>query len=365
MQPPPPLDDDVRGDDERTSAPPAHELNARRLRSVFLDLFGRPPYLAERERWAGQGLSDLLEVALDRSSELHAELWGNWLDEQLYYFLLIDNFRPQAERVRTLPEDLVGRRIGVRDAIHRICLCSSFDQRNPGADTFVTVVMEQLLGIVVQDDKRELEIGKRVYDGHPGRFLGQSGNSQADVVRIAIEDNRMPRRFLAREYGRILRREPSSRDLRGWARDLDRNPYAYLELLSEWLLSDAYVERLSELAPQPNRMFVKSLHVDLFDRLPEEEESRRMRDALDGLSDPGPLRWVIARLMLDSGRTLVPGRAQIEDPTQWVGGLFERLLGRPAESQELSEFVSVYHDPACRPQTLVYALLTHPEYHHY
>ena len=354
-------DDDLRQDDEeRTAAPPANALDARRLRSAFLDLYGRPPFLAERETWSGRGLAELLDDALGNE-----EFWKHWLSEQLYYFLLIDNFRPQAERVRALPQDLVARRVGVRDAIHRVCLSSSFDQRNPGSDTFVSVVMEQLLGVVVQDDKRELEIGKRVYDGHPGRFLGQQGNSQADVVRIAIEDARFLRRFLEREHQRLLRRAPGSRELRDRARELDRNPLDYLDLLRDWYQSEHYATRLTELAPQSNRMFVRSLHVDLFDRLPDEDESRRMRDALDGLSDPGPLRWVIARMMLDSGHAQLPARGAIADPTQWIGELFERFLGRAAEAGELAEFVSVYHDPACRPQTIVYALLTHPDYHHY
>ena len=77
-------------------------------------------------------VSDLLEVALDRSSELHAELWGNWLDEQLYYFLLIDNFRPESESIRALPGELARGELDVVSAIHRIVLSPNFNQRNPG-----------------------------------------------------------------------------------------------------------------------------------------------------------------------------------------------------------------------------------------
>ena len=91
-------DDDLRQDDEeRSAAPPANALDARRLRSAFLDLYGRPPFLAERQTWSGRGLAELLDEALGNE-----EFWTHWLSEQLYYFLLIDNFRPQAERVRAL-----------------------------------------------------------------------------------------------------------------------------------------------------------------------------------------------------------------------------------------------------------------------
>ena len=68
--------------------------------------------------------------------------WRAWLEEQLYYFLLVDNFRPTSQRVLDAPGDLSKGKIGAREALHRIVLSASFDRRNPGPDTFVTVVME-------------------------------------------------------------------------------------------------------------------------------------------------------------------------------------------------------------------------------
>ena len=73
----------------------------------------------------------------------------------------------------------------------------------------------------------------------------------------------------------------------------------------------------------------------------------------------------MARLLLDSGKTTVPDKAEIRDATAWVGGLFERLLGRPAADDELKTFVTAFHDPACRPTTVVYAIVSHTEYHRY
>ena len=354
-------DDEVGPDDgPRTEAPPAYALDAKLLRRAYLDLFGRPPLADERERWGGKGLRELLEAELGS-----AAYWSHWLDEQLYYFLLIDNFRPRSERVVAIPADLAGGEIGVQDALHRIVLSSSFDQRNPGADTFVTVVMEQLLGITVQEDVRELEIGKSLYDGSPGRFLGNSGNSQADVVRIAIEDKRMLRLLVRREYQRLMRAEPAKKDVVAWARELAKDPNTFPELVRRWMVSPAYLERLATDTLQPNRMFVRSLYVDLLDREPDPEEARRLRDALDGLSDPAPLRSVLVRMMLDSGQVPLPRKESIEDPTQWVDGLFQRLLGRGGSKEELQAFVTAFHDPACKPTTVLYALLSHPEYHRY
>lgn len=344
--------------DDLTESAPARILDPALLRAVHMDLLGRPPYRAEREEWRGRQLADLLARLV--GSE---EFWSHWTDEQLYYFLLIDNFRPASERVVAIPGDLAGNRIGVQDAVHRIVLSSSFDQRNPGPDTYVTVVMEQLLGVTVQKNPRELEIGKTLYDGGQGQFLGRRGSSQADVVRIAIEDDRFLRELLAREHERILRTEPRRKDVVRWARDLRKRPRDFDELVQQWVLSEAYTLRLAERIPQPNRLYVRAMFVDLVDRLPSADEERRMRNALDGLSDPGPLRSVLARLLLDSGTAVLPEKEGIEDPTAWVAALFEQLLGRSATDEELKEFVTAFHDPACKPETVVYALVSHPEYH--
>ncbi len=341
-----------RGQEQRPGLP-----GSRTLRALFLDLVGRPPYAAERESWTGRERAELVGFLLESP-----EFWPHWLEEQLYYFLLVDNFRPVTEGVLDLPSELAGGTLGVREALHRICLSSSFDRRNPGPDTFVTVVMEQLLGLTVQKTPRELEIGKKLYDGTSGVFLGRSGSSQADVVRIAIQDGRCLEHLLRREFERLLRQDPGTRELEGWTRELEANEKGLASIYREWFLSDAYSERLETRAPEPNRLFVRALFVDLLGRLPEEAEAQRLRNALDGLADAGPLRAVVARLLLDSGKSPVPGRDAVNDPARWIGERFEQLLGRPATSRELQAFLDAYEDPACKPATVLYAIVSHPEY---
>jgi len=332
-------------------------LDPGSLRCLFLDLFGRPPFEAERAIWIGKPRSEVVDSALGT-----LEFWRTWLDEQLFYFLLIDNFRPATEGVQALPAQLAEGSIGALEALHRICLSSSFDRRNPGPDTFVTVVMEQLLGLEVQRITRELEIGKKVYDGGRGTFLGRSGSSQADVVHIAIEDRRAPRHLLSREYERWTRQAPSEQDLSAWSTVLERDPLAMRSILRAWLLSRAYDARLGTRVPQPNRLFIRALYVDLLGRVPDEGEAERLRSALDGLANSGPLRSLVARLMLDSGKVPLPGRSSIPDATAWIAGLFERLLGRSPRAAELAAFCEAFADPACRPATVMYAIISHPEY---
>ena len=70
-------------------------------------------------------------------------------------------------------------------------------------------------------------------------------------------------------------------------------PVSYASILAEWFHSVEYEERLGTLAPLPNRAFVNALFVDLTDTLPDPEEARRLREALDGRADAGPLRSVL------------------------------------------------------------------------
>lgn len=348
--------------DPETRAAPDRALDHGVLRSVYFDLMGRPPFDAERERWLGKGLRELLDELI--GSEEH---WRAWTAEQLYYFLLIDNFAPRSDRVQEIPADLSQKKLDVREAVHRICLSSSFELRNPGADTFVTVVLEQLCGIEVQsgEGRRILEIGKKIYDGGEGVFLGERGTSQSDVVNTAIQSKEFSRRFIEREYVRIVRAEPDRKDHAKWWRTFDRSPREYAELLREWMLSEAYAERLTERTALPNRVFVRTLFVDLLDRLPGEGEEEPLREALDGLSDSGPLRSIVARLLLDSDLVKLPQRSEIADRPAWITIWFQRLLGRDPTEAELAAFSEAFDDPACRPTTVLYALVSHPEYQRY
>lgn len=343
-----------------SAAQGADSSAARLLRTLPMDVLGRPPLEAERAAWSAKSRAELVDALLATR-----ECWERWCDEQLYYFLLINNFRPKAERVAAIPGDLHDGKLDVRAAVHRIALSSSFEQRNPGADTFVTVVMEQLCGLDVKKNARELDIGKRVYDGADGTFLGAPGKTQADLVRIAVASPQFTRHFLAREFQRYVHAKPEPKELAAWAARFDADPRVFRDLLREWLLSPAYETRLARGAHQENRLFVRALYVDLAGRAPTEGEAEPLREALDGLADPGPLRGVLARLLLDSDKARVEKREAIGDPGAWIDGLFARLLGRAPSAEERATFIASLAEPGCRPQTVVYAIVSSAEYARY
>jgi hypothetical protein len=159
--------------------------------------------------------------------------------------------------------------------------------------------------------------------------------------------------------------DPDSKALGEWIRRFHRAPREFAALVHEWLLSAAWDRRLVTRTSMSNRMFVRALYVDLLGRVPDGDEARRLRSALDGLSDAAPLRSVFARMLIDSGKVALPERASINVPERWISSLFERLLGRAPSAAELTLFVESFRDPACRPETVLYAIVTHPEYQSY
>ncbi len=335
----------------------ASPIDDRWLRAVCVDLLGRPPVPTERDRWLGRPLGQVLD-----------QLWAteaagkNWLDEQLYFFMLIDQFRPVGTSLDELPGRLVKGTMTAGEALHRIALSSSFELRNPGADTFVTVVMEQFCGIEVQSSRRELEIGKGAYDGRAGVFMGSRAESQSDVVEIAAGHKDAARFFVGREYERLTRSPMPKRDRARAGKRLHREPRAFPDLVKEWMASEAYAERVQRGAPMSNRTWVRAVYVDLGAPPPSGATTEALRSALDGLGDPAPLRSTIARMLLDAEGTRPPRGPELPDAGAWVLDVFQRLLGRAPSAEEASAFARVAAESGDGPALVLYTLLSSPEY---
>ncbi|MEM9380797.1 MAG: hypothetical protein AAGB93_12665 [Planctomycetota bacterium] len=356
-----PFDDPPAGSTAGSPAGPADgpraALDDRWLRALATDLVGRPPLVAERGRWIGEPRASYVAHVL--STE---EAWRHWLDEQLYYFMLIDSFRPVGTSLDELPALLAKRGMTPRDALHRIALSTSFEARNPGADTFVTVVMEQFCGIEVQRAKRELEIGKAAYDGDGGLFLGSRASNQSDVVRIAATHQDAARHLASREFERLTRSVLSKRERARTGKRLHRSPRAFVEVLSEWLATDAYAERVARGAPLSNRSWVRAIYVDLGGSLPSEDDTEALRSALDGLGDPVPLRSAVVRMLLDGETMRAPRTGEIGDPGAWVDDTFARLLGRAPTADERRAFTEAAGSGTDGPEIVLFTLVTSEEY---
>ncbi len=342
-------------------APAALTLSdPRHLRALYLDLLGRTP-LPDELALASASRPDVLAGHLVRTREF----WEHWLEDELYYFLLVDNARPADEAgPDALPARLADGRATLPDALREIVMGQAFNRANPGNDTFVSVVLEQLLGVNVQRETALLNAGRRMYDGQPATLFAQEGDSQADLVTIVARQPGFLERVAQRQYRRVVGREPERGETQAAAQALAREPAAFPELVRQWALSPAYAQRLGTLRPKTDVQFIRGLYVDLTGRTPGADELQRLRGALSVMADAAPLRAVIARALIAEHAGLLPGRAGI-DAEAFVTATFRGYLGRDPQPAELADFALILRQEDCAPATIVQAVVTHWEYQYY
>lgn len=340
-----------------TSGPPPSP--ERLLRRMYVDLIGRPPLPAERD-------SDLKLSKEELATKLAATLEHHalWYEDELFYFLLLDDFRPADERLQALPDRLQKGSTNVREAIGEIVRSQWFNARNPGNDTYVTVVLEQLLGIVVQKEPGLLEAGKKMYDGHPSTVFGRKGQSQGDFVDIVFDQPGLATTYVARHARRLLGGDLPKKDLAALADRFRADPAAFAAIEREIVLSPAYEEALRKDRKKTDQQFIRGLYQDLFGRAPTYQEMRKVRNATQALADPLGIRSVIIRTILDSGSVTLPEKEKV-DAAKWIADRFRALLFRDPSPIELKTFTEEWKSESCRPATILHAILTSTEYQHY
>lgn len=331
----------------------------RMVRALYLDLLGRTPHGIELMMASGVDRN-----ALARRLVGSLEFYETFYELELFYFLLLDNFRPRTPTLESIPARLFNAQIDVRDAIQEIVISQYFNARNPGNDTFVSVILEQLLEITVQDDVRLLEAGKKMYDGNKIRVFGELGDNQSDLVRIVLDRPDFTRVLLQRHYRRLVGAEPHAADLDRWAALLAEDGRTYSMIVLEWVASDAYAAAIAGRRPKTDFMWIRSLFVDLLERKPTFAEFRNFRNAMQALSDSSALRSVLAKVILDSGRVALPTRQQV-DPTAFIDEQFRRLLGRAPSADEMKLFLDELGGPIGDPGILIHAIVSSVEYQRY
>ncbi len=361
------------GDDDRPL--PALRLSStqRRLtRALYFDLLGRSPTREEIARVAAMPYPERVDRLLGS-----LETWEHWFDEEAFFFLLIDRFRPVSDRLAAVPTKMRDDLLTFRDAHRAFALSAEFNARNPGNDTYVTVVLEQFLSIEVQSEKRLLKEAKRMYDGQKTRIFKQLGTSQSDVVRIALEQPGYVDNFARRMEQRYLGAPLPADEHAAVVSRLTLDPSEFRPLMREWLTSERYTSPGRAPRVKDDHQFIRGLFVDLLGRPPALQEFRNMRNALQALTDAAPLRGVLAKVMLDSGAVIPPAGARdaadarTSDSaagavtSEEILDLFHRLLGRDPTPDELSAFLTVLAEPGATWRTAALALLTSPHYQYY
>lgn len=315
----------------------------RLLQRLSYDVLQRSLSPREQHVYAGADWNQVVERML-----FSREAMAAWFEEQLFYFLLLDGFRQQNAAMERVPSRLARKEITARDAIGEILLSTGFSQRNPGNDTFVTVVLEQCLGYTVQDPQRRslLQAGKKMYDGNKVRLLGSEGQNQSDLLQIVLGHRDFAGHLLDRHHRQLLH-QPLGKDAPEVKR-VQQDFAQFFAVLAEWLQSDAYCDAAQHKQQKSDRQFVRGLYMDLLERTPEYEELRSMRNAMQSMADPAPLRAVMAKVILDSKVVKLPDDAA-GDPAGFVRACFLRYLAREPEPHELQVFErALQHDGASR-----------------
>ncbi|MEY4674670.1 MAG: hypothetical protein RL148_2454 [Planctomycetota bacterium] len=339
----------------------AEPVSLRHLHRLCFDVVQRSPTAAELRNLTGAEPRQVVE-RLVRSREAMSA----WFEEELYYFLLLDNFRPRGDAVERIPARLQQGEMDVRGVLGEILLSTGFSLRNPGNDTFVTVVLEQCLGYRVQDArvKPVLAAGKRVYDGRKDRFLGADAQTQADLIRIVLEHVDCTRHLLSRHHQRLLG-APLPADAPEVA-VVHGDPKRFWDVLTDWLVSPAYVAMLATPRTKNERQFLRGMWQDLLERTPGPDEMRNLRNAMQSMADPAPLRSVLAKVVLDSGQAKLPqGAEEGVDPATCVTECFRRFLARDPVDAEREAFVKALREQGATRQHVVRALVGSLEYRSY
>ena len=333
-------------------------ITPRLLHRICYDVLQRGPKPSEMRSYVGADAASIIQRLLQSREAMAA-----WFEEQLQFFLLLDRFRPRGDSIERLPRRLQKGQLDARSAIGEILLSTGFSLRNPGNDTFVTVVLEQCLGLRVQDrkGKKILAAGKKLYDGKKAKFLGSEGSNQSDLIHVVLQHEQFTRHLLDRHHRRLLGAPlPEEAEIDAVHRDF----HSFFPMLGQWMASATYEQALSQRRTKTERQFLRGLYVDLLEHTPDEQEMRNLRNAMQAMADPAPLRTVLAKVILDSNQRRLPRYRDGEDE-EFVLECFGRYLAREPTQQESRTFRQVLREDGGKPIHVVRALVGSLEYQTY
>lgn len=133
--------------------------------------------------------------------------------------------------------------------------------------------------------------------------------------------------------------------------------------------------------PKTHSQFLRAVYADVLGRGPQVrqieiddpsgkkvqevtlDEEQNLLQAFDGIGDPAPLRAEIVAGLCDAAEAKLPEKSAVNDPSAYIRGVFERLLGREPTAYELAAFEAAWRDdPAVGPKTVMRGILGSREY---
>ena len=230
----------------------------------------------------------------------------------------------------------------------------------------MTVVLEQLLGIVVQKEPGLLEAGKRMYDGHTSTVFGSKGSSQGDFVDIVFDQPGLATTYVARHARRLLGADLPKKDLAALADRFRADPdgvrrdrardRALARLRGRRSRRSARRRTSSSSAGSTRTSSAARRRIR---RCATSATRRRRSPILIGI------RSVIIRTILDSGSVSLPEKDEDRPGRSGSRSGSGALLFRDPSPSELKTFTEAWKSESCRPATILHAILTSTEYQHY
>ncbi|MCO5172107.1 MAG: FHA domain-containing protein [Planctomycetes bacterium] len=180
-----------------STGPAAGPAGAR----AFQALVGRAPTADEARGLEGLAGDALVKALLERPEPYRA-----WWEAELEHLGLTGEHRPKGATWDSVPERLRASRITAVDALQALLFSQAWASRHAGREAYVAAVLERVLGLDGAQATAARGPAERLHDGHEAELFGRKGESQADLVRIAGQDERARRALLARAHRRVTGR---------------------------------------------------------------------------------------------------------------------------------------------------------------
>lgn len=326
----------------------------RRIRRVYLDLFGRPPTPAEAIAEARSGLEGLFATLAVRS-----EYGTAWYEELTLRYGLSAAFRPRSQAARSLALRIPSEVLTPPQVHAALLMDPAFLARHPPGRALAEVIARELFQRA--PSPRELEAHARLARGEAARFedVGEVANAGAYLAAF-VRTARFREATLQRRLERFLPAGDLAGRMRAATRAAEEGGASWRAFLVTLFSSRSYLDR-SQLRPKEDVTYVRSLFFDLLERRPTERELTATLHAVRQLPGRSAPLAMLARILIESGEVPLPLLVDIADGPRWIRDRFLRYLGRLPREDELTDYKNALKETLA-PELVVLALVTTPEY---
>lgn len=326
----------------------------RRIRRVYLDVFGRPPTPAEAIAETRGGLDGLFATLAVRS-----EYGTAWYEELTARYGLLDAFRPRSQAARSLALRIPSEVLTPPQVHGALLTDPAFLERHPPGRALAHVIARKVFGRA--PSASELEAHARLARGEAAQFeeVGEVSDPAAWVAAL-VRTSRFRAATIERRLERFLLSGDLARRMRAATEAATEGGAAWRAFLVKVFSSRSYLDR-SQLRPKEDVTYVRSLFFDLLERRPTERELASTLHAVQQMPGRSAPLAMLARILIESGEVPLPLLVDIADGPAWIRDRFLRYLGRPPSESELADYKNALKE-TLSPELVVLALVTTPEY---